>query len=160
MLLRIYAFNAFVTGSEPNQSSINTYLLGHGTGASPLDWHDFPQLLGDLGSIQKEVLGNPMYDPSGMLVALLAMDSTHAECKELLRRLEIPSSLLDAESRHEAMLAAIEGETSDVMRARFQPALQADEETLRLELKCRSTSSVLDRPRHPRDITLETNRHH
>merc|ERR1719195_1278858 len=71
-LLRIYAFNAFVTGREPTMNQVKPYLAGSGS-TPPLDWHNFPQLFGDLSAIKKEVIGNPMYDPSGMQVALVTL---------------------------------------------------------------------------------------
>eukprot|EP00434_Breviolum_minutum_P024216 symbB.v1.2.021381.t1/scaffold1834.1/size99453/1 len=65
-LLRIYAFNRYVSGRDPDVAQLEPYLVGT-KDTLPLDFRNFPELHGDISAIQKEVVGNPMYDPAGML---------------------------------------------------------------------------------------------
>ncbi|CAE7251245.1 unnamed protein product [Symbiodinium natans] len=83
-LLKIYAFNRYVSGRDPDIAQLEPYLLGT-KDTSAMDFRNFPELHGDISAIQKEVVGNPMYDPAGMLVGLVLMSADeeqawHGEC--------------------------------------------------------------------------------
>jgi len=108
-LLRIYAFDAFAAGKQPSKAQFQPYLMGNGN-TPPLDWHTYPQLLGDHTAVQREVVGNPMYDPAGMLVALLLCCAKPEEVRGFAGRLQEPSALLDADARGRAMRACFAGE--------------------------------------------------
>jgi len=115
MLLRIFAFNAYGSGREPAESQYQAYL------DSSLDFHAFPHLLGDLSGIQKQVVGSPMYDPSGMLVALIFMSATLDELQDMIGKLHEPKELLDSVNRTAALQAAYDGECFEVLAERFFP---------------------------------------
>jgi len=117
-LLRMYAFNAYVTGHAPERMQIEPYLKGTAD-SPPLDFHNFPPLLGDITVIQQEVVGNPMYDPAGMLISLLLLSCNQYQAKQIKAKLDYPESLLDAEGRTHAMQAAYNGETPAKMVQRF-----------------------------------------
>merc|ERR1719221_557126 len=92
-LLLIYAFNALVTDKNPNEMQVEAYLNGV-SGSPPLDWHNFPELSGDLHEIQQRVVGNPMYDPAGMLVALVGMSVSRRQGEDMEQKLNGKQSLI------------------------------------------------------------------
>jgi len=73
-LLKIYAFDAFDGGREPDESLVMTYVSGSKNSA-PLDFYVFPRLFTDISVFKEQVIGSPMYGSSGMLLGLLAMAS-------------------------------------------------------------------------------------
>ena len=79
----------------------------------------FQILNGDISSIQSAVVGNPMYDPVGMLVALVAMDSPPLQIQNIANMLSTKTSLLDAKQRVAAMMAAYNGEVPDRLAQRY-----------------------------------------
>eukprot|EP00930_Biecheleria_cincta_P000846 TRINITY_DN102041_c0_g1_i1.p1 TRINITY_DN102041_c0_g1~~TRINITY_DN102041_c0_g1_i1.p1 ORF type:complete len:1127 (-),score=185.87 TRINITY_DN102041_c0_g1_i1:108-3488(-) len=124
-LLLIYAFNAYTTGVEPSSMEYMPYLTGSSFGpvtglktdcskktgggidsSAPLDFRNFPHLRGDLSQIKKEVVGSPMYDPSGMLIALVALDAVDSQRQELVRKLRTPEALADSSGMMDAMSLA------------------------------------------------------
>jgi len=79
-----------------------------------------------------------MYDPSGMLVALAAMDLPSKTLQELVRVVQKPAAVLDAESRSAAMLAAFEGEGFEALAQRFQASLCPEEASKERESELRA----------------------
>eukprot|EP00913_Durusdinium_trenchii_P009018 g8484.t1 len=149
-LLRIYAFNRFVSGRDPDVQQLEPYLVGtkDSQDTLPLDFRNFPELHGDISAIQKEVVGNPMYDPAGMLVALGAMGATEKQVEKFfpttfedMDTIKTPTSpyprllfITDAgdEADNEAalwllstQLEKIENARVDVVFATGQPSLRA-----------------------------------
>eukprot|EP00930_Biecheleria_cincta_P025905 TRINITY_DN18362_c0_g2_i1.p1 TRINITY_DN18362_c0_g2~~TRINITY_DN18362_c0_g2_i1.p1 ORF type:complete len:1176 (+),score=192.04 TRINITY_DN18362_c0_g2_i1:128-3529(+) len=119
-LLRIYAYNAFLMGREPDWTHCQLYLQGSEKTA-PLDFRNFPLLHGDISTIQAAVVGNPMYDPVGMLLALVAMGSGPINIKKMADALSTNTPLLDKKKRVEAMMAAYAGEPPSKLALRYTP---------------------------------------
>jgi len=117
-LLRIYAFNRFVSGRDPDILQLEAYLSGTKTTA-PLDFRNFPELHGDISSIQKEVVGNPMYDPTGMLIAIVAMSANKAQTETMIDKLKQPAELISVAERVAAMKAAYSKSSPDSLVDRF-----------------------------------------
>eukprot|EP00930_Biecheleria_cincta_P035176 TRINITY_DN24213_c0_g2_i1.p1 TRINITY_DN24213_c0_g2~~TRINITY_DN24213_c0_g2_i1.p1 ORF type:complete len:1119 (+),score=142.49 TRINITY_DN24213_c0_g2_i1:101-3457(+) len=117
-LLKIYAYNRYISGREPDMAQLAPYLDGTQDKA-PLDFHTFPELHGDISSIQKEVVGNPMYDPAGMLVALIALGSNAQQIAEMSSKLDQKMALMDDQSRVAAMKAVYLGETQEQLVMRY-----------------------------------------
>eukprot|EP00931_Biecheleriopsis_adriatica_P096753 TRINITY_DN7043_c0_g1_i1.p1 TRINITY_DN7043_c0_g1~~TRINITY_DN7043_c0_g1_i1.p1 ORF type:complete len:968 (+),score=193.03 TRINITY_DN7043_c0_g1_i1:362-3265(+) len=117
-LLKIYAFNRYISDREPEMSQLEPYLCGTKE-TPPLDFRNFPSLHGDMSSIQKEVVGNPMYDPAGMLVALVAMGASEAQVQELATKLQEQKALLGEDQKLEAMKAVYKGEEPQQLNRRF-----------------------------------------
>lgn len=107
-LLTIAAWDAFACdGAGLSLDQVREYVLGTGA-RPPLDWRGFPPLRGDLAAVRREVVGNPMYDPCGMLVALAVVSSGQqaSGAAELLRRGE---ALAPEEVRVGAVKASMGG---------------------------------------------------
>eukprot|EP00930_Biecheleria_cincta_P048102 TRINITY_DN33464_c0_g1_i1.p1 TRINITY_DN33464_c0_g1~~TRINITY_DN33464_c0_g1_i1.p1 ORF type:complete len:1112 (-),score=159.34 TRINITY_DN33464_c0_g1_i1:230-3565(-) len=117
-LLRIYAFNRFVSGRDPDIGQLEAYLSGTKTTA-PLDFRNFPELHGDISSIQKEVVGNPMYDPTGMLIAIVAMSANTAQIGTMVDKLKQSAELISVNERVAAMKAAYNKSSPDSLVDRF-----------------------------------------
>eukprot|EP00931_Biecheleriopsis_adriatica_P101512 TRINITY_DN76630_c0_g1_i1.p1 TRINITY_DN76630_c0_g1~~TRINITY_DN76630_c0_g1_i1.p1 ORF type:complete len:1114 (+),score=201.04 TRINITY_DN76630_c0_g1_i1:100-3441(+) len=130
-LLKIYAFNRYISDREPEMQELEPYLRGTKE-MPPLDFRSFPPLHGDISSIQKEVVGNPMYDPAGMLVALVALSASEAQIEKLVTKLTERTALLGEEQRLEAMKAVYRGEQPRQLNRRFfetdQPAAKVRSE--------------------------------
>ena len=73
---------------------IDSYLVPPGK-SPPLDWHDFPHIIGDISVTQMATVGSPMYDPSGMLVALLALSRAPVERSAIADKLEAQVPLME-----------------------------------------------------------------
>lgn len=115
-LMTIWAFAKFMVAEEPEGAAVEAYVNGE----PPLNFKNFPPLpllRNDskqwLLDIQNEVVGNPQYDPSGMLVALamLATNSKQSEQQRLVIRskLDDKKPLLSQEGRLQAMSKAYGG---------------------------------------------------
>lgn len=117
-LLRIYAFNRFVSGRDPDILQLEAYLSGTNTTA-PLDFRNFPELHGDIASIQKEVVGNPMYDPTGMLIALVALSANKFQTEIVIDKLQQPTELIGVKERIAAMKAAYSKSSPESLLDRF-----------------------------------------
>merc|ERR1712217_910276 len=94
-LLTIYAFTLFTTGLRPQPMHYLAYLQGS-TKNNPLDSYAFPKLprwfSGDQTALSR-VVGNPMRDTTGMLVALLAVGASYDETESLLHQLNTGQEL-------------------------------------------------------------------
>eukprot|EP00438_Fugacium_kawagutii_P011615 Skav216071 [mRNA] locus=scaffold389:220800:224859:- [translate_table: standard] len=101
-LLKIYAYNRYVSGRDPELAQLEPYLVGN-KDTLPLDFRNFPELHGDISAIQKEVVGNPMYDPAGMLVALAALGATAQQADSMASKLSNAESLMAPDVRVKAM---------------------------------------------------------
>eukprot|EP00928_Gymnodinium_smaydae_P079368 TRINITY_DN6331_c0_g4_i1.p1 TRINITY_DN6331_c0_g4~~TRINITY_DN6331_c0_g4_i1.p1 ORF type:complete len:1210 (+),score=108.96 TRINITY_DN6331_c0_g4_i1:32-3661(+) len=131
-LLTIYAYNAYEHDCEPSSDEYVPYIRGRentkqfslavlsksssqskldavGESIAPLDYRNFPRLLGDMSAIKKEVVGSPMYDPAGMLVALLSMQAGTSDIDVFIQKLNKMEPLLDKTQRVRAMKAAYAG---------------------------------------------------
>merc|ERR1712226_1193902 len=104
-LLRIYAFNAYTIGREPDISQFTTYLAG-GESAPPLDFYSFPRMFGNFTDIQHKVIGSPMYGPSGMLLAVAMIGCDKDASTNMIGQINSASVHLDPESCASAMKAA------------------------------------------------------
>jgi len=113
-LLKIYAFNRYVSGRDPDVAQLEPYLLGT-KDTSPMDFRNFPELHGDISAIQKEVVGNPMYDPAGMLVGLVAMSADEEQASKLAMKLSNTESLISPEDRTLAMKNAYAGQGAQAL---------------------------------------------
>jgi len=122
-LLIIYAFNAFVCGQTPSIGQVESYLNPPGT-SPPLDWHHFPQIIGDIQVTQRAVVGNPMYDPAGMVIALLALAATPSQRAMITEKLQVPKALMDPNIRRMAMLQAMNGLPLDHLQHDIIPTLE------------------------------------
>jgi len=120
-LLRIYAFDAIATGRVPERMQVESYLAGTAHSA-PLDFQNFPRLDGDIAGIQREVVGNPMYDPAGMLIALSALGSHKFQAEAIAETLHRQEALLSPEGMAEAMRAGYNGEHPRRMANRLCPS--------------------------------------
>ncbi|CAK9041733.1 Uncharacterized protein SCF082_LOCUS24739 [Durusdinium trenchii] len=129
-LLRIYAFNRFVSGRDPDVQQLEPYLVGT-KDTLPLDFRNFPELHGDISAIQKEVVGNPMYDPAGMLVALGAMGATEKQVTQISQKLQNAESLMTPEMRTLAMKEAYAGAGQEALVEKFFPTTFEDMDTIK-----------------------------
>ena len=127
-LLRIYAFNRYVSGRDPDVAQLEPYLVGT-KDTLPLDFRNFPELHGDISAIQKEVVGNPMYDPAGMLVAMAAMGASKTQADTMSTKLNGGESLMAADVRVQAMKEAYAGRGQASLVQKFFPTIreEADE---------------------------------
>eukprot|EP00913_Durusdinium_trenchii_P009019 g8485.t1 len=107
-LLRIYAFGAFSAGVVPNNAQCKGYVSGSALNP-PLDFYQFPRLLGDVSVLKKEVVGNPMYDTSAVLFSLCLFSAAPAQVEKLLNKAAAGSVLQKAE-RDEVLVRAFRGE--------------------------------------------------
>lgn len=88
----------------------------------PLDFRNFPELHGDISAIQKEVVGNPMYDPAGMLVALAGMGASAKQIAFMVQKLQNGESLIAPELRTAAMKGAYGGQGQEMLAEKFFPS--------------------------------------
>jgi len=86
-----------------------------------LHFQNFPDLKGDLSSVKKTVVGNPMYDPSGMLVAILLMEATEFQRQDTVQRLQKPEALLEGTAAVNVMQAACAGCGPDELVSQYFP---------------------------------------
>ncbi|CAE7232637.1 unnamed protein product [Symbiodinium necroappetens] len=107
-LLRIYAFSAFDAGVTPNPAQCRGYVSGSSSNP-PLDFYQFPRLLGDVSVLKKEVVGNPMYDTSAVLMALCALSATKPQVDIMLGKIA-EGSILSSSERDEVLVRAFRGE--------------------------------------------------
>merc|ERR1712232_706044 len=107
-LIKIYAFDAFSRGSQPAKEMVDAYLNGSSHG-KPLDFYNFPRLIKDFSVIKKKVIGSPMYGPSAMIRAILAIGAIRASMDG-----RVPQTLLSERPARleEVLLAAYRGEDS------------------------------------------------
>ncbi|CAE7251252.1 unnamed protein product [Symbiodinium natans] len=116
-LLRIYAFSAFDAGVTPNPAQCRGYVSGSASNP-PLDFYQFPRLLGDVSVLKKEVVGNPMYDTSAVLLALCALSATKSQVETLITKLA-EGSILSKSERDEVLVRAFRGEALHGLLSRF-----------------------------------------
>lgn len=116
---RMYVFAVHKCNDSVAKETFEAYL----TSETPLDFSTFPafppacsELVFEL---QKHFVGNPQYDPSGMLIALAAMAADKQELLSLAGKLEEGTSLLDVSSRGKAMAAAYRGEDPSSLLSRL-----------------------------------------
>lgn len=124
-IARMYAFVVLKAGGELREDALKDYLEG----SPPLHFAAFPPLPAGAGpvaaSIQRMVISNPQYDPSGMIVALAALAADHDEGQTIVSKLVAGRGLLSALARAQAVQAAYDGESPAHLLARFL----ADERT-------------------------------
>merc|ERR1719409_1383336 len=106
-LLKVYAFYALAADRDPDMMQFEAYLFGTEQSA-PLDFYAFPRLVGDLTVTKRQAIGGPMYGPSGMLVALVAMVAP----SRVLEEYKEGSAEVPTKRRAAALRAAYEGESS------------------------------------------------
>lgn len=107
-LLRMYAFSSFEEGLEPNKTLCSSYVSGSDS-TPPLDFFTFPRMVGDFSAIRKQVLASPMYDVSGLLVALLVMTSNDEQTKHVLETVQKSKALGNPDTLRLATSALLSG---------------------------------------------------
>lgn len=129
-LLRIYAFNRYVSGRDPDVAQLEPYLVGT-KDTLPLDFRNFPELHGDISAIQKEVVGNPMYDPAGMLVALASLGATKQQADQMTAKLQNAEPLMAPDLRVKAMKEAYAGRGQASLAEKFFPSTGEELDTVK-----------------------------
>lgn len=118
--LKIYAFDCFSRGEEPDTTLCERYVLGS-EGKPPLNFHGFPPLQGDYAACRAATLGSPMYDPAGMLAALVALAASEEQVAQLVDALPKPEVPLGKEARDAAYAAGYAGEDITSLLRRYFP---------------------------------------
>jgi len=103
-LLRMYACSALESGVTPNKSQCLQYVSGSQQNP-PLDFYQFPRMFGDMSVTKKEVVGNPMYHTSAMLIALCCLTGPSAEIDKMIKKLTVYEPILTEQARSDAILA-------------------------------------------------------
>lgn len=109
-LLQIYAFHCFDAKITPSKELCLAYVSGNNENP-PLDFYQFPRLFGDLSTVKKQVVGNPMYDTSAALLALCFMTGTPEQCELLKEKVTSQTPWLTQAERTSMLCAAFRGES-------------------------------------------------
>merc|ERR1711920_327503 len=105
------AYDAFANGSSgtgPDMDQVRAYVLGS-EAVPPLSSCNFPPLLGDLSAVQREAVGNPIYDACGMVIGLAAASASSLQAHAIVKALQNGEPLATAEVLGRAMMSTMAG---------------------------------------------------